>query len=281
MASRAKAKPELPAPIIVRKIIAAGHGGHHGGAWKVAYADFVTAMMAFFLLMWIIGATTEKQRKSIADYFSPTLIETKKDSAGGTGLLQGDSVQATEKAPFESHAIAMRAPVLAMDLPKEVRDEQSKAFQDDKERLETMMQKDKRLSKLMKNVRFTETREGLRIDMVDDANFSMFVTGTTQMTPDAIELLRAVSNIIMNRQNPLIIRGHTDSTPWSSGAGQSNWSLSSARADIARQRMVANGLPNSRIARIEGVADNEPYVPNDKYDPRNRRISVTLGWVKK
>ena len=278
------ARPNTPLrPIIVKKVIEEAHGGHHGGAWKVAYADFVTAMMAFFLLMWLLGATTEKQRKALADYFAPTIVQAKQDTAGSNGLFGGDSLVAADKYPHGAAQTGTRS----MTIPRDATGGPREAMGRQRERLKfqqlakAMMQavKDKaELRRLAPNIRFTETREGLRIDIVDDADFSMFVLGTSQLTPEASRILTELAKTVTGLPNQLMIRGHTDSAPWSAGAGTNNWRLSVERAEVSRQYLAFRGVASDRFARIEGVADREPYVPSNRLDPRNRRISVTLGW---
>jgi chemotaxis protein MotB len=268
----ARGKNELPPrPIIVKKIIDGGHGGHHGGAWKVAYADFVTAMMAFFLLMWLLGATTEKQRKSIADYFAPTLVTKKEGSAGGNGLLQGDSVIARDNLATSVAGTGTRA------LPN-TRQEDRIKFQDLARALRVRMESADGLKRLMKNVRFTETREGLRIDIVDEAEFSMFRVGTDQLLPDARALVTEVARVAADVPNDLIVRGHTDALPYVANGAMNNWLLSTARAEATRQALSLAGVGQDRFARIEGVADREPFNPANRFDPKNRRMSITLAW---
>jgi chemotaxis protein MotB len=267
---RGKNEPP-PRPIIVKKIIADGHGGHHGGAWKVAYADFVTAMMAFFLLMWLLGATTEKQRKSIADYFAPTLVTKKENSGGGNGLLNGDNLVAQDGMPTSRGGTGVRA----VTVPRSV---EQKRFADMARALTVRMESRPDLQRLLKNIRFTETREGLRIDIVDEADFSMFALGTDKLLPDARTLVAEVAHVATDLPNALIVRGHTDAVPYGAGGGMNNWMLSTARAEATRQALTSAGVGAKRFARIEGVADNEPFNPTDGYDPRNRRMSITLAW---
>ncbi|WP_311266751.1 flagellar motor protein MotB [Sphingobium sp. WCS2017Hpa-17] len=277
-------EPE-PRPIIVKKIIVEGHGGHHGGAWKVAYADFVTAMMAFFLLMWLLGATTEKQRKALADYFTPTLVELKMASAGSTGLMGGDSMTGKENYPTTggvgnlSITIPRDATGTKDQGGKAMRAQDRQKFESIKKDLEERMSR-KGLGKLRKNVRFTETREGLRIDLIDEADFAMFKSGTEQLVPEARALIAEVSQVLKTMPNPLIVRGHTDGLPYASGRSMNNWMLSSARAESTRQALSQSGIGNDRFARIEGVADREPFIKDDAYDPRNRRMSIILGWTR-
>ena len=278
------ARPNTPLrPIIVKKVIEAPHAGHHGGAWKVAYADFVTAMMAFFLLMWLLGATTEKQRKALADYFAPTIVQTKQDTAGATGLFGGDSLVAADKYPHGAAQTGTKSMTIPRDAeggPREAsgREMQRVNFQKLAKSLLREVQAKAEIRRLAPNIRFTETREGLRIDIVDDANFSMFVVGTNQLTPDASRLFAEIAKIVAEVPNQVMIRGHTDASPWTAKTGMNNWRLSVERAEVARQYLAFRGIGSNRFARIEGVADTEPYVPSDRFDPRNRRISVTLGW---
>ena len=266
---RGKNEPP-PRPIIVKKIIEAPHG-HHGGAWKVAYADFVTAMMAFFLLMWLLGATTEKQRKSIADYFAPTLVQKKENSGGGNGLLNGDTLVAKDNMPTMAGGTGVRA----VTNPRQI---DQKRFEDLARAIKVRMQSRADLQRLIKNIRSTETREGLRIDIVDEADFSMFALGTDKLLPDARSLVTEVAHVAADVPNNLIVRGHTDAVPYGARGGMNNWMLSTARAEATRQALTMAGVGARRFARIEGVADNEPFNPADGYDPRNRRMSITLAW---
>lgn len=274
---------EPPRPVIVKKVYEAAHAGHHGGAWKVAYADFVTAMMAFFLLMWLLGATTEKQRKALADYFSPTLVASKQDSAGSTSFFGGDSITSVDKYPHRAGQTGTRSMTIPRDAtggPKEasgIGKDRAK-FQQIRQQLLQQLQSSKAMKKFARNLRFTETREGLRIDMVDEADFSMFISGTDILTPDAVRLLAQVAATIRELPNGIIIRGHTDAQPVSQSLGINNWQLSSARSEATRAFLHRAGVATRQFVRIEGVAEREPYIPSNPYDPKNRRMSITLGW---
>jgi chemotaxis protein MotB len=283
-AKRGRNEPE-PRPIIVKKIIEAGHGGHHGGAWKVAYADFVTAMMAFFLLLWILGATTEKQRKGIADYFSPTLVEMKLKSAGSNGVFGGDSVISKDDYPHKASQTGSRTLTIPKDATggtaeaaaaERMRDRVRFGFL--KKQIMKRLMSDRSLAKLASNIRFTDTREGLRIDLVDKADFSMFSLGTDALLPAARQLMGQVAQVIAGVPNGVIVRGHTDALPYAAGRSVNNWTLSSARAEATRKALADAGVPGDRFVRIEGVADREPFIPADRYDPRNRRMSITLAF---
>lgn len=280
----AKAK-EAPRPIIVKKVIEEAHGGHHGGAWKVAYADFVTAMMAFFLLMWLLGATTEKQRKALADYFTPTLVQTKQDSAGSNGLLGGDSIIHEDNYPHRAAQTGSRSITIPRDASggaKEAAGEaaQKASFEKLKRALAQKVMTDKKLKQFEKNIRFTDTTEGLRIDMVDESDFSMFIFGTSQLTADARELMSAVADVVNRLPNEIIVRGHTDAARYRPGTVSNNWQLSASRAEMTRRFLAIRGVDGKRFARIEGVADTEPYIPGDPFDARNRRMSITLAKIK-
>jgi chemotaxis protein MotB len=278
-------EPE-PRPIIVKKIIVEAHAGHHGGAWKVAYADFVTAMMAFFLLMWLLGATTEKQRKALADYFTPTLVELKMASAGSTGLLGGDSIIGKENYPTTGGQgnLAITIPRDASGT-KEEGGKMKKAadrqkFERIKKQIEQRIAAKKGLTRLLKNIRFTETREGLRIDLIDEADFAMFAMATDRLLPQAHTLIAEVAQVLHGLPNDVIVRGHTDGLPYASGRTMNNWLLSSARAEATRKALADAGVGNDRFAKIEGIADREPYIAGDIYEPRNRRMSIVLAWSR-
>jgi chemotaxis protein MotB len=285
-------KPDLhiEPQVIYRK--AKGHGAaHHGGAWKIAYADFVTAMMAFFMLMWIIGATNEDQRKGIADYFTPTIIQMK-NSGGSNGIMGGRSLQAEEGV----------APHAAMTGPRPTAvtggggggpTEAETASQDSKvtpgnrraadetrfrmvERIiAARLAGDPTLKGLKGQIRFVRTHDGMRIDMVERADFSMFGMGNSVFSPEALAMVHAVAKAVGQTPNRLTVRGHTDSRAYANGSAN-NWTLSTARADATRRAFSAAGIYENRFRRIEGVADTDPFNPADRSDPRNRRISVTL-----
>ena len=278
MASAARGKNEPPRPIIVKKVTIV-EGGHHGGAWKVAYADFVTAMMAFFLLLWLLGATTEKQRKGIADYFTPTLIKTREASAGSNaGLLGGSSITEVDNYPNKAGQTGTRALTIPRDAtggPKEG-GSNIKRVAHMQEQLTRKLNQSAQLQKLAKQVRMVDTTEGIRIDLVDDADFSMFRLGTTLLTPEAGQLLRAISDVVRPELGGLTLRGHTDATPWKTGGGANNWSLSAGRAEATRQALMRDGIGENRFRRIEGVADRELLIRDKPEDPRNRRISILL-----
>ena len=277
MAPPKRGKNELPPPIIVKKITVVA-GGHHGGAWKVAYADFVTAMMAFFLLLWLLGATTEKQRKGIADYFTPTLVKLKQESAGSNGMLGGSSITDVDSYPNRQGQTGTKSMTIPRDTtggPKEG-GERTKTIQSMQQRLAQKLQQSQQLRRLARQVRMVNTAEGIRIDLVDDADFAMFRLGTTILTSEAEELLKAIAETVAPEMGGISIRGHTDSLPWKPGIAANNWSLSAGRAEATRQALMRKGIAEGRFHRIEGVADRELLVRDNPQDPRNRRISILL-----
>ena len=292
MAARAPHGINLPPKIIYKKIYIEAHGGHHGGAWKVAYADFVTAMMAFFLLMWLLGATNEKQRKALADYFAPTLVQMKENSAGSNGIFGGDSITDKDNYPHKAAQTGTRSMTIPVEAiggdqvgtgQKGTLKDKAAIAAEDKKNFEKMhrevmgaMSTNPKLSKLASHVRFVRTQSGLRIDLIDDANYSMFGLGTTQLDPRASELIGLIAVSIKDTANPIMIRGHTDSLGYGDPLAMNNWMLSSGRAEATRRRLAAGNIPEDRFNRIEGVADREPMIEDNKMDPRNRRVAITL-----
>ena len=284
-------KPEgLIEPEIIIKRVKDKHGSaHHGGAWKIAYADFVTAMMAFFMLLWIVGATNDDQRKGIADYFTPTVIQMK-NSGGSNGVMGGRSMQAKDgNAPHAAvtgsrpvPAAGGGAPVSSDALANDRNTDAGKRRAADERRFR-MVEKiiaarlagDPTLQGLKGQVRLIRNDDGLRIDLIERADFAMFGSGTSVLGAEASALVHSVAKAIAPTPNQLTVRGHTDSVGYARGGG-SNWSLSSARADATRRALVDAGVTENRFRRIEGVADTDPYNTQDRADPRNRRISITV-----
>ena len=276
-------------PIVIKKIKKGGHGGHHGGAWKVAYADFVTAMMAFFLLMWLINTTTPEQKRGIADYFAPEAVSR---SESGTGaLLGGTSVsndgqkgqgtltvqtQVRPKSPSQNaednakSAEASHAPSTA----EETR--QNKALEQAAARLRQAMQDQPDLAELSKHVLIDETPEGVRIQLVDQDGRSMFDPGKADPTPRVQRLLQEVSKVVSGLPNRISIAGHTDGSAVSGPGGYSNWDLSSARANASLKVLEEASLDQDRIAEVSGKAGSDPLYPDNRFASANRRISIVL-----
>ena len=307
----AAAAPAVPAdnlpplePIVVKKKVEGDHAGAHGGAWKIALADMLTAMMAFFLLMWLLSATNEDQRKSIAEYFKPTSHSAVKmsDLAGSGGIMGGQSLLDPDGMPYAGQRTSFMLRETpraengtksdtgsannsennknASDLSAEER--QKISAETDKQNFDKLekevkekMAENKDFEKIKDQVQFIREKEGLRIEIIDKADFSMFGLGTTGMAPKAQALIREVAKSVANMPNMVAVRGHTDSLAFA-GAERNNWSLSGERAEATRRLMESGGLNEDRFARIEGVADTAPFNPKDPADPRNRRISIML-----
>jgi len=299
--------PAPVAPIIIKKIIDDGHGGAHGGAWKIALADMMTAMMAFFLLMWLLGAANEQQRKSVADYFKPTSHSnvTMGKLAGSDGMLGGRSVIDPDGFPFSAKQTATMERLTPRSQggptendpapnaeernnpndPSTMSDEDKKKLKEEvdqanfeklEKEVKEQLEKNPKLQNLKDQVKFARDKEGLRIEIIDKADFAMFGLGTTSMTPRAQALISEVAKTVQALENKLAVRGHTDSVAFANTDGRNNWSLSAERAEETRKILEKTGLKTDRFAKIEGVADTAPYNPNDPKDPRNRRISITV-----
>ena len=296
--------PVVVAPsITIKKIMDDGHGGAHGGAWKIALADMMTAMMAFFLLMWLLGASNADQRKSIADYFKPTSHSnvTMGKLAGSDGMLGGRSVIDPDGFPFSAKQTSSLNMVTPRSQGGPTENDPSPNGSDSKEsgqdgdpgkksaaaadsanfekmekEIKEALAKNPKLDKLKDQVQFARDKDGLRIEIIDKADFAMFGLGTTTMTPRAQALLTEVSKTLAALPNKVAIRGHTDSVQFANTDDRNNWSLSAERAEETRKIIEKKGIPGNRFAKIEGVADTAPYNPNDPKDPRNRRISITV-----
>ena len=298
-------------PIIIKKVKKGGHG-HHGGAWKVAYADFVTAMMAFFLLMWLLSATTEEQKRGLADYFSPSLSTTR-TGGGGEGLLGGTSdgttgVQNTSGSPLLPAVETKTTSKMAVDTDqqgesgfestagekdgsksdeegftqKEYKEEMARVkyeedqFESIAGALKTAIEMVPELKGLSDNVKILITDEGLKIELIDQHNYSMFPSGKAEMNDKTKELIKMVARVIKALPHHLSITGHTDAHPFSSKEGYDNWDLSSDRANATRRFLKVLGIASERMRKVEGKADVDPYLKEDPYAPQNRRVSITL-----
>jgi len=282
-------------PVIIKKIKKGGGHGHHGGAWKLAYADFVTAMMAFFLLLWLLSATTEEQKEGIADYFAPTFAS--KSTSGANGVLGGDSVTAEDGAKTsgsvvvtlgappapsssasDSSANADTTPQAPDDdaINKAIAEREEEMFKDAEKELTDAIQNTPDLKAFADNLIIDRTPEGMRIQIVDQERRSMFPSGSAEPYPRTKQILQLVAKIIMKLPNRISIAGHTDSQPIANRSNYTNWELSSDRANASRRVLREAGVGVTRIAEVKGLADTEPLFPEDPTLPSNRRISITL-----
>ncbi|MEH0166169.1 flagellar motor protein MotB [Paucibacter sp. JuS9] len=268
-------------PIIIKRVKKGGHAAH-GGAWKIAYADFVTAMMAFFLLMWLLGSTTEGDKKGIADYFQSPL---KVAMAGGSGsgdashVIKGGGKDLTRQSGQvkEGDVESKRSSFNLRALKEEQRRAERTRLQELKSKVEEVLKDNPRFSALGGQIRLDMTKEGLRIQIVDENNRPMFDSGSAVVKPYMRELLRELGNVLTEVPNRLTIEGHTDATPFPAGdKGYSNWELSADRANASRREMVAGGLSEERMLRVQGLASSKLLDTKDPKGPANRRISIIV-----
>jgi chemotaxis protein MotB len=282
-------------PIVIKKIKKGGGHGHHGGAWKVAYADFVTAMMAFFLLMWLINTTSPEQKRGIADYFAPASVS--ETTSGAGGILGGNALGADGSKSAGASAIieelapdsrnpndgknrdASKSESLDAASTQALRDALAKreeaAFASAAQSLRQALQDMPELAELSKNILIDQTPEGLRIQLVDQEGRSMFNQGSSQPNDRAKLLLRAVSKVINQLPNRVSIYGHT-SANMGGAKSEGDWPLSAGRADASRRILQGAGVEADRIYQVSGKATSEPLYPDDPTLPGNRRIAIVL-----
>ncbi len=269
-------------PIIIKRIKKGGHAAH-GGAWKIAYADFVTAMMAFFLLMWLLGSTAKGELQGIAAYFSSPL---KVAMAGGDGAGNSSSVipgggndlskvhgqvrrsesdQDTERRTSVEAARAERA---RQDAAR-IRSLQAK--------IDAMITENPKLNEYRSQIRIDVTPDGLQIQIVDDQNRPMFDSGSALVKPYMRDILRDIGTALGGVENRISLAGHTDATPYGNGErGYSNWELSADRANASRRELVAAGMPDDKLARVVGLAASDLLEPSNPRAAVNRRITITV-----
>ncbi len=269
--------------IIIKKKKKVSGDGHHGGAWKVAYADFVTAMMAFFLLMWLLNATTEEQRKGIADYFNPT-IPISRISGGGSDGLNGSSIF-TEQTYAKMGTGATASSTLAKTKPLTQDEaaefsESSPAPLTEEEQAAAVAQLEMMLSgeseALSEHIQVKLSPEGIVMGLVDSDDVPLFALGESNPTGLLVELVAKVTESFGAFGNNIKVVGHTDSLAFRDDYKFDNWDLSTERANVARRMLVEEGFPLERIQEVSGRADTDLLVPDDPYAAQNRRISITL-----
>jgi chemotaxis protein MotB len=293
-------------PIIIKRIKKSG-GAHHGGAWKVAYADFVTAMMAFFLLLWLLNAVTVEQKRGIAQYFKPTIAPQNQQSQNAvlngqpavmTAVEGASAAQATvdvedseddaednPSSKSEDSTKDQENPVPAKEgeKPVDIKEAQEvvakaeqQQFEDVKKKIEEQIQQDPGLADLKNNIDIQQTPEGLLIQLLDKEKVSMFPSGSASMNDRSRQLLSLVAHVVAPLKNKLSISGHTDATPYQGRVDYSNWELSTDRANAARRALVNSGVDDWRIENVSGRADTDPKIKEDPLSPENRRISIVL-----
>lgn len=255
-------------PIIIRrkKVV----HGHHGGGWKIALADFMTALMALFLVMWILSVADEETRRGVAEYFSTPLITAiTGDRGGSTQVIPGGG-------PDLSHSDGERARTdLALHPRPNLQDR--RFFSDLQSRIERAIERDPELRQMNDQMRFDLTREGLRIQLLDTEQRPMFELGSDQVAPYMRSLLRTIAPLLNELPNDLSISGHTDSVPFAGGdRGYSNWELSSDRANASRRELILGGLDPGQLLRVSGFADRVLLPDTMSSDPINRRIELLV-----
>jgi chemotaxis protein MotB len=239
MSANSKAQPII---VIKKK---GGHGGHHGGAWKVAYADFVTAMMSLFIVLWLMGSS-EKVKKAVAGYFN---------DPKGTANLLGTTMA--------GNGVAVTV-------------EDNQQMQKLKDKLEQEIKAKKELEKLSKQIEITITPEGLRIELIEDKNGTFYESGSARLSDSGQELLVLLAGELKTLPNSLLIEGHTDATQYSTDANYSNWELSADRANSARRLLQQSGVRGDQVTQVRGYADQFLRVKSNPFDPSNRRISILV-----
>ncbi|MDN3919789.1 flagellar motor protein MotB [Roseateles violae] len=268
-------------PIIIKRVKKGGHAAH-GGAWKIAYADFVTAMMAFFLLMWLLGSTTEGDKKGIADFFASPL---KVALSGGSGsgdsshVVRGGGLDLTRQTgQVKAGEIeSRRAAINLRALKEEQRRAERTRLQELKKKVEEVLANNPRLASLGGQIRLDMTKEGLRIQIVDENNRPMFDSGSAVVKPYMRELLRELGAVLAEVPNRLTLEGHTDAQAFPGGErGYSNWELSADRANASRRELIAGGLPDARMLRVQGLAASKLLEAQQPESPVNRRISIIV-----
>jgi chemotaxis protein MotB len=269
-------------PIIIKRVKKGGHAAH-GGAWKIAYADFVTAMMAFFLLMWLLGSTSEGDKKGIADYFGSPLKVSMLGGGSGSGdsshVVKGGGQDLTrttgqvKRGDTESTRSTVNLHVLKEE---QIRAEIAR-LEDLKKKVEDKIAANAQLAGLSGQIRLDMTHEGLRIQIVDADNRPMFPSGSAVVQPYMRDLLREIGSVLGEVPNRLTLEGHTDAVPFPGGErGYSNWELSADRANASRRELLLGGMPEDRMLRVQGLASSQPFDRQAPEAPSNRRISIIV-----
>ena len=267
-------------PIIIKRVKKSAHG-HHGGAWKIAYADFMTAMMAFFLLMWLLGSTSKGDLQGIAAYFNSPL---KVAMAGGDGSGNSSSIipgGGTDLAKV--HGQVKRSEAEDDSQRRNVDSRRQRAMQDAqriqalKAKIDAIISSNATLNEYKSQIRMDVTPDGLQIQIVDEQNRPMFDIGSAIVKPYMQTILREVGAALGGVENRISLAGHTDAAPYGMGErGYSNWELSADRANASRRELVTAGMPNDKLARVVGLSASDLLLPDNPRAPQNRRITITV-----
>jgi len=278
------ADKERPIIIVKRKINAAGH---HGGAWKVAYADFVTAMMAFFLVMWLVNSISKEQRAALFDYFrNPSMEEGRsvKPAPGQAGpggastspIDLGGGLDAPKSNPTESSGLGQPTAITEDEAKKIANEIEKKQLESLEQELREAIEKSQALQPFKDQLLLDITPEGLRIQIVDKQNRPMFDTGGTRLKDYTVQILKELPKYLNTVPNRISLSGHTDAQRYSGARGYSNWELSADRANAARRTLLEGGLQGDKIARVVGLASSVLFDRENPYNPINRRISLIV-----
>ena len=269
-------------PIIIKRVKKAAHA-HHGGAWKIAYADFVTAMMAFFLLMWLLGSTAQGELQGIAAYFNSPL---KVAMSGGSGAGNSSSIVPGggndlskvhgQVRRSEADDNANRRSSQAMGRADESKRD-AQRLPALKAKVEAMIASNSKLNEYRSQIRTEITQDGLMIQIVDEQNRPMFDSGSALVKPYMRDILREIGAAMGSAENSISLSGHTDAAPYGNAdRGYSNWELSADRANASRRELVAAGMPMDKLARVVGMASSDPLLPEETRAAQNRRITITV-----
>lgn len=263
-----------PTVIVVKKKARGGHGGHHGGAWKVAYADFVTAMMAFFLLLWLLASTSKEQKAGIANYFNPPSNST--EAGGGQGIMQGSSViAADDHAPEDTPAMPPAQSEDNSDMAMQAKEDAM--FRQVAEQMKKAVMNVPELKVLMDNMLIDMTPEGLRITITDSQDRPLFENGNARMFDYTKHMLAVVTDVLGPLSNNLAIGGHTDAVPYrGANPAYTNWELSSDRANATRRLMTDEGMPERRMSRVAGYASQHLLLVDQPDSVKNRRLTIII-----
>ncbi|HET7794028.1 MAG TPA: flagellar motor protein MotB [Rhizobacter sp.] len=271
-------------PIIIKRVKKGGHGVH-GGAWKIAYADFVTAMMAFFLLMWLLGSTTEGDKKGIADYFSSPLRVALLSGGTGSGdsshVVKGGGTDITRSGGQvkRGDVTTTKSTINLAAMRAEQRAAEAGKLEQIKKQMEEVLANSPKFGAIKNQIKLDMTPDGLRIQIIDEQSRPMFDSGSAIVKPYMRELLREIGAVLVDVPNRLTLEGHTDAQPFAGdrgGLGYGNWELSADRANASRRELIAGGLPADRILRVQGLAASVLFDRDEPTSPSNRRISIIV-----
>jgi chemotaxis protein MotB len=267
-------------PIIIKKVKKKAGHGHHGGAWKIAYADFVTAMMAFFLLMWLLGSTDENTKKGISEYFQNPFgvaLSTGGEGVGDrTSIIQGGGSDLKSQDEGQVH-MGEEAPPPLEDIEKLAEQQEQQKLEELQKKIEEMVKANPSLAEYKDQIKLERTPEGLKIQIIDAKNRPMFKLASSGIEGYAQTILRELAPVINELPNKVSLNGHTDALPFPSNkTGYSNWDLSTDRANVARRELTQGGLSEEKVLRVVGLASSIPFNAQNPSDPMNRRISIIV-----